>query len=348
MEVLGSHTITDFHLTSGCTPISMCSPVLPQVVEAELPPLKTYLHDRELGMQDICILSEAAIKQLWAWLHQVDMTVRYDEARANSPCDDDHKLGTLVDHFLMPENTGVSLEDVIGRVVAENVDTLEVHLVKSKKVLKEASKMQSKLLTRVVKQKLALEKGHPTEAAHQEAARALCQTTEQLEWVRNTVAQHTADIAHIEALLQDCESMDEESSSSGESSPPESGSRDPSAATPQGQEEEDDIEMGDVGEDPNPPQGMATQTDPLPETTEDDSKSKKDVIIEEERIITEGGGITPITPADDQLLDQDDQEDQTVAKTPSRAVTESLSQMNMDSPASTLAVSDPPGGNQKA
>ena len=93
--------------------------------------------------------------------------------------------------------------------------------------------------------------------------------------------------------------MDEESSSSGESSPLESGSRDPSAATPQGQEEEHDIEMRDVGEDPNPPKGTATQTDPLPEATEDDSESEKDVIIEEERIITEGGGITPITVADD-------------------------------------------------
>ena len=173
--------IAEFHLTSGCTPMGMCSPVLPPVVGTELPPLETYLHDRELGMQDICILSEPAIKRLRAWLHRVDMTVRYNEARANFPCDNDHKLGTLLDYFLMPENTGVSLEDVIGQVVAEKVDALEVRLVKSKKVLKEASKMQSKLLTRVAKQKLAWEKGHPTEVAHQEATRALCQTTEQLQ-----------------------------------------------------------------------------------------------------------------------------------------------------------------------
>ena len=57
--------------------------------------------------------------------------------------------------------------------------------------------------------------------------------------------------------------------------------------------------MRDVGDVPNLPQGMATQTDPLPEATENDSESEKDVIVEEERIITEGGGITPITPADD-------------------------------------------------
>ena len=42
------------------------------------------------------------------------MTMQYNEARANSPCDDDHKLGALLDYFLMPENMGVSLEHVIG------------------------------------------------------------------------------------------------------------------------------------------------------------------------------------------------------------------------------------------
>ena len=139
------------------------------------------------------------------------------------------------------------------------------------------------------------------------------------------------------------------SSSSGESSPQESGSGYPPAATPQGlEEEEHDIEMRDVGDDPNLPQGMATQTNPPPEATGDNSESDKDVIIEDERIIIEGGGVTPITLADDRLLDQDNPEEGTGAETPSRVVTESFSQMNMDSPTSTLAVSDPPGGGQEA
>ena len=38
-------SIAEFHLTSGCTPTGMCSPVLPLVVGAELPPLETYFHD---------------------------------------------------------------------------------------------------------------------------------------------------------------------------------------------------------------------------------------------------------------------------------------------------------------
>ena len=84
-----------------------------------------------------------------------------------------------------------------------------------------------------------------------------------------------------------------------------------------------------------------------PEATEDDSESNKEVVIEDERIIIEGGGVTPITPVDDRLLDQDDQEDPIRAKTPSGVVTESLFQMNMDFPASTPAVSDPPDGDQE-
>ena len=55
-------SITEFHLTSGCTPLGMCSLVLSPVMEAELHPLEMYLHDRELGTQDVHILSEAAIK----------------------------------------------------------------------------------------------------------------------------------------------------------------------------------------------------------------------------------------------------------------------------------------------
>ena len=285
------------------------------------------------------------------------MTTRYNETRANSPCFDDHKFGTLLDYFLMPENTGVSLKHVINQVVAENVDTLEVHLVKSKKLLKKASKTQTKLLTDMVKQKLTLEKSHLSKMFHDETSKVLSQTTEQLDRVQTTVAKHTVDIAHIEALLEDCESTDEESSSSGESSSPEPGSGNPPAATPQGQEEEEenDIEMRDVENDPNPPPPSeqddnpppvpATQKEPPPEDNGDHFGSDKDIIVEEKRIIVEAGGATLITLADDRLLDQDDQEGMG-AETPSRVETELPSQMNMDSPVTPLVASDPPGEGQ--
>ena len=90
-------SISEFHLTSACSPPGMCAPVLPPVVEAELPPLENYLHEGELEAQDVCVRCIAAIKRLGVWLHRVDMTTRYNEARANSPCSDDHKLGALLE-----------------------------------------------------------------------------------------------------------------------------------------------------------------------------------------------------------------------------------------------------------
>ena len=225
-------SISEFHLTSTCTPPGMCAPVLPLFVEAELPPLEMYLHQGELETQDICIHCIAAIKRLGVWLHWIDMTIPYNKARANSPCSDDHKLGALLDFLLMPENTDVSLKHIIDRVVAENADALEVCLVKSKKLLKEASKTQTKLLTHLAKQKMTLEKTHLSKKACDKTSKVLSQTTEQLDWARTTVTTHTADIVHIEVLLEDCESSDGESSSSGESPTPEPGSGDPPAATP--------------------------------------------------------------------------------------------------------------------
>ena len=153
-------TLSEFHLTSACSPPGMCALVLPPVVEAELPSLENYLHEDKLGSQDIRLHCIAAIKRLGAWLHQVDMTIRFNEARVNSPCSHDHELGALLNFLLMLENTGISLRHILDRVVAENMDALEVCLAKSRKLLKEASKTQARLLTHLTKQKITLEKAH--------------------------------------------------------------------------------------------------------------------------------------------------------------------------------------------
>ena len=352
-------SISEFHLTSACSPLGMCAPVLPLVVEAELPPLENYLHEGELEAQDVRVRCIAAIKWLGVWLHRVDMTTCYNKARANSPCSQDHKLGALLDFLLIPENTGISLRHIINWVVAENVDALEMCLIKSRKLLKEASKTQTKLLTHLMKQKMTLEKTHLSKKTRDETREVLSKTTEQLDWARITVAQHTADIAHIKSLLEDCKSTDEVSSSSGESAAPESGAEDPPTAIPQGWEDEDphNIKMRDVEDDPNPFSPPEQDDDPLPVPAVqsdpppkdkgdcDDVKDNQDMIIEDERIVIEAEGATPITPAEDQLLDD---QGGTGAETPSGVVTESLSQMNMDSPTTPPVVSDPPDEGQDA
>ena len=191
----------------------MCVLVLPPGVEAELLPLENYLHEGELEAQDVHVHCIAAIKQLRVWLYRVNMTTQYNEARANSPCSDDHKLGALLDFLLAQENTGVGLKNIIDWVVAENMDALKMRLVKSKKLLKEALKSQTKLLTWLMKQKMTLEKTHLSKKVCDETSKVLSQTTEQLDQAKTTITKHTANIAHIKALLEDCESADEESSS---------------------------------------------------------------------------------------------------------------------------------------
>ena len=80
---------------------------------------------------------------------------------------------------------------------------------------------------------MTLEKTRLSKKVRNETSKALSQTTAQLDQARTTVTKHTADITHIEALLQDCESADEESSSSRESVDPKPGAEDPPAITPQ-------------------------------------------------------------------------------------------------------------------
>ena len=228
-------------------------------------------------------------------------------------------------------------------------------------MLKEALKSQTKLLIQLMKQKMTLEKTRLSKKVCDKTSKVLSQTTEQLDQVRTTIAKHTADIAHIKALLEDCKSRDEESSFSEESAALEPGEDDnPPTATPQDHEDEDphedphDIKMRDVGDDPNPfpppEQGddplpvPVVQSDPPPKDEEDndDTKDNPDMIIKDKRIIIETGGATPIMPAKDQLLDD---QGGTGAET-SGAVTELLSQMNMDSPATLPEVSDPPVESQ--
>ena len=117
--------------------------------------------------------------------------------------------------------------------------------------------------------------------------------------------------------------------------------------------------MEDVGDDPIPLPPSEQDNDPLPvpaqavqsnpphggEEDWEGARDDRDVIVEDERIVVEAEGTTPITLAEDQLLDD---QGGTGAETPSGAVTESLSRMNVDSPATSQVASDPPDEGQNA
>ena len=338
--------ISEFHLTCGCTATGMCSPVLPQIVEAELPLLEAYLHKYEVGTQDVCILSEATIKRLGVWLHRIDMTMskQLGKAKVNSILSKDHRLGDLLDFFLMPDNTNVSMDNIFWQAVVENVDALQVRLVKCKKILKQANKTHGKLLTQRARLKETQERSLPTKAAHVEAKEALHQTADQLERMREIISSHTEEIAHIKKLLKEKESSEDDSSSPEDDPTPGSGLGNPT--------QQEDIEMEDDKGNSNLPQGMATQTDPPTMEAEEDLGAVGGVdptTPGEDQITMEGGGTTPITPVNDKLLEEYDDllDNLNGATTPSGIVTESLSQMNMGCPMHMPPTNDPPSNDQK-
>ena len=75
--------------------------------------------------------------------------------------------------------------------------------------------------------------------------------------------------------------------------------------------------MKDVEDDPNPPPLLEQDDDPLPVPVQaaqsdpphggkedrEGMRDNRDIIIKDERIIVKAGGATPITLAEDQLLD---------------------------------------------
>ena len=146
------------------------------------------------------------------------------------------------------------------------------------------------------------------------------------------------EIARIKELLKERESSEEESSSPADDLSP--GSRDPTDTT-----QDEDVEMKDIKDDSHLPQGTGTQTDPPTEETEDELGAVGHIDLMTpggDQPLLEGGGATPIAPKDDKILDyQEEEENQAGAITPSGAVAESLSQINIDSPVPTPPTNAP-------
>ena len=80
-----------------------------------------------------------------------------------------------------------------------------------------------------------------------------------------TITSHTEEMAHIKKLLKERESSEDDSSSPEDDPTPGSGLGNPIGTTQQ-----DDVEVEDVEDDSNLPQGTATQTNPPAEGAQED------------------------------------------------------------------------------
>ena len=112
--------IAEYHLTSASQGTHSILPVLPEGAARLMPPVDEYLPGSFEGCHDVRVMDRAQILRIATWLHRLDLTATYGVEIAASPQVEDYDIGPLLEYFLMPKLTNVTLQEVAARVAQEN------------------------------------------------------------------------------------------------------------------------------------------------------------------------------------------------------------------------------------
>ena len=120
--------IAEYHLTSASQGTHRILPVLPEGAARLMPPLDSYLPGSFDGCRDVRVTDRAQILHVAAWLHRLDLSATYGVEIAASPRVEDYDIGPLLEYFLMPKLSDITLEEVAARVAQENCRDMEASL----------------------------------------------------------------------------------------------------------------------------------------------------------------------------------------------------------------------------
>ena len=120
--------IAEYHLTSTSQGTHHILPVLPEGAAWLMPPLDDYLPGSFDGCRDVRVTDQAQILHVAAWLHRLDLSAMYGTEIAASPHVEDYDIGPLLEYFLMPKLSDITLEEVAARVAQENHWDMEISL----------------------------------------------------------------------------------------------------------------------------------------------------------------------------------------------------------------------------
>ena len=120
--------IAEYHLTSASQGTHHVLPVLPEGAAQLIPPLDDYLPGSFDGCRDVRVTDRAQILRVAAWLHCLDLRATYGAEIAASPRVEDYDIGPLLEYFLMPKLSDITLEEVATRVAQENRRDMEISL----------------------------------------------------------------------------------------------------------------------------------------------------------------------------------------------------------------------------
>ena len=120
--------IAEYHLTSASQGTHHVLPVLPEGAARLIPPLDDYLLGLFDGCHDVRVTDRAQILRVATWLHRLDLSATYGTEIAASPRVEDYDIGPLLEYFLMPKLSDITLEEVATRVAQENCWDMEISL----------------------------------------------------------------------------------------------------------------------------------------------------------------------------------------------------------------------------
>ena len=120
--------IAEYHLTSTSQGTHRILPVLPEGAARLMPPLDEYLPGSFDGCRDVRVTDRAQILCVATWLHRLDLSATYGTEIAASPRVEDYDIGPLLEYFLMPKLSNVTLQEVAARVAQDNRRDMEASL----------------------------------------------------------------------------------------------------------------------------------------------------------------------------------------------------------------------------
>ena len=120
--------LAEYHLTSTSQDTHHVLPVLPEGAARLIPPLDDYLPGSFDGCRDVRVTDRAQVLRVTVWLHRLDLCATYGAEIAASPRVEDYDIGPLLEYFLMPKLSDITLKEVATRVAQENRRDMEISL----------------------------------------------------------------------------------------------------------------------------------------------------------------------------------------------------------------------------
>ena len=290
-------SILEYQLACITRGAKYCAPLLPEEIEAKLPPLANYLVSDRRAVVDVRPKdNQSRALRVAVWLHSLDQNLVGGEAAAASLHLSDHRKGLLLNHFLSPGTSYLRTEDVFARAVKDNWKTHQEHKKhytdRLKKALPQRTELKRSLQCKEEKLALTTSPQNQTKLSrHLGNIQEELERTEEIKYARGQLEElreveptyvsnpeTRAEVDPIDIVVEDTEQSGH--------SPSESASADAQSAGVTPGENQQSTEGGHLLVGPDAPQTME--------------------VDDEDVVPTSSVNWARVTPAEDSMLDKED------------------------------------------